>query len=36
VREPLFEAIAAVIERHGGVVDLPYTTHLLCARRAGA
>ena len=32
VREPLLADIAAVIDRHGGSIELPYTTHLLVAR----
>ena len=34
VRESLFAGIADVIERAGGTIELPYTTHLLVARRA--
>jgi SAM-dependent methyltransferase len=34
VREPLLANIAAVIEEHGGTIELPYTTHLLVGRRA--
>ncbi len=36
VRERLLTGVAAVIEEHGGTLELPYTTHLLVARRAGA
>ena len=35
VREPLLAGIAAVIDGSGGEIELPYTTHLLVARRAG-
>ena len=34
VREPLLANIAALIEEHGGTIELPYTTHLLVGRRA--
>lgn len=34
VREPLLANVAAVIEGHGGTIELPYTTHLLVGRRA--
>ncbi len=34
VREPLLAEIAAVIDAHGGTIELPYTTHLLVGRRA--
>jgi SAM-dependent methyltransferase len=34
VRERLFDGIAAVIEANGDLIELPYTTHLLVARRA--
>jgi SAM-dependent methyltransferase len=34
VRERLLSDIAAVIDAHGGTIELPYTTHLLVARRA--
>ena len=34
VRERLFAGIAEVIERDGGTIDLPYTTHVLITRAA--
>jgi len=34
VRERLLASVAAVIEEHGGTIELPYATHLLVARRA--
>lgn len=34
VREPLLADVAAVIDAHGGTIELPYTTHLLVARAA--
>src|SRR5579863_3292950 len=34
VRERLFDGVTAVIEDNGGTIELPYTTHLLVARRA--
>jgi SAM-dependent methyltransferase len=34
VRERLLDGVAAVIEENGGIIELPYTTHLLVARRA--
>ena len=34
VRERLLEGVAAVIEDNGGMIELPYTTHLLVGRRA--
>ena len=34
VRERLLGGVAAVIEENGGLIELPYTTHLLVARRA--
>ena len=36
VREPLLDAIGALIDRNGGTIELPYTTHLLVARAASA
>ncbi|MGH2835615.1 MAG: hypothetical protein ACRDKD_05325, partial [Solirubrobacteraceae bacterium] len=34
IRAPLFSGILEVIERSGGTIELPYTTHLLVARAA--
>lgn len=35
VRERLLAGVASVIEQHGDLIELPYTTHLLVGRRAG-
>lgn len=34
VREGLLDGVAAVVDRAGGMIELPYTTHLLVGRRA--
>lgn len=34
IRERLLDGVAAVIDENGGIIELPYTTHLLVARRA--
>ena len=33
LRKPLFEAIAAAIERHGGILEMPYASMPLIAVR---